>query len=235
MKSKILKVFLITLLGFSGMVFAENTPKKEIYEEALRKEAEAIAESHQISFEDALRRLRLQAAARNGIVAQLKKEFKDRLAGIYIDHEIDDRLVVRLKGLEKIKDRIIKIDEYDLRVIFEAGQKYSVEEIGALLKEKRGRLLKEIKNIQATFVDETTGEIVLVVLLKEKDNVLIEELKVIGESILNHPVKIKKISSAIFELTSVGGGGILSSGCTAGFAVKKSKFHKRGYYSSTLS
>jgi len=227
-KSKFLAFNLSIFLGLSGSVFADERTAQEHYEEALRKDAETVAESHKIPVEDALRRLRLQAAARNGIVAQLRKEFKYRMAGIYIDHEIEDRLVVRLKGQEKVDDRILDVDDYVLRVVFIVDQKHSVDETEAILEKNHEELLREFENLQATFVDEVTGDIVLVIYLEKSNDVIIDELKNIGENILKHPVKIKNVSSKMKDLTSVRGGGRILPGCTTGFAVKENNGSRKG-------
>jgi len=119
--------FLLGVLFFNTTIADERTAE-EIHLEALKIDAEAVAKSYQIPYQDALRQLKLQNAS-NEITSKLREEFLERLAGIYIEHDPIDRLVVRLKGDKVIPDRELNFDGDVLLIQFISGQNYTKNEL----------------------------------------------------------------------------------------------------------
>jgi len=222
MRSKISSLALSVLIGLSTITFADERP--DSYQEGLKKDAEAIADMYQISHKDALRRLKLQAVASDELVVQLKEEFKERFAGIYIEHDPVDRLVVRLKGDTKVADRKLEWGGDILLVNFVHGQSYTRRELESAIENNFPELKKSIEGLQGTYTDDRTGEVVLVIYMKKNDPIKIEDARKIGGDILAVPVKIKRISSELKPLASKkvrGGAKLLSPVCTTGFPVKE--------------
>jgi len=122
MQAKNFLLSIIAGLGFSGWGAVGAQSSASAYEEALKKDAQAIARMYGISHEDALRRLRIQAAASDRLIAQLREEFAARLAGIHIGHDPVDRVVVRLKGDAPVAGRQLEVDDDILPVEFMSGQ-----------------------------------------------------------------------------------------------------------------
>jgi len=213
MKSKISILYISALLGFYNAVFAEEKNAQEYHREALKKDAEAIAEMYQISHEDAFRRLKLQDAARQNLVAQIKEEFRDRFAGSYIKHDPVDRMVVRLKGAAEVATRELEVEGDVLLVEFISGQSYTKNELEEIIKRNHNNLKQSIKDLQGTATDDRTGEVVLFVYMKETDAIKMEDLKAIGEDVLRAPVKLIRVPTRELEdYGGVRGGGNLSSG-----------------------
>jgi len=229
MQLKFLSLSLSGLLVFSGMVFADGRTAEEHHAAALDKDAETISRMYRISPADARRRLKLQEAASERLVGQIKTEFKDRFAGSYIEHDPIDRMVVRLKGDEQVANRELEVGGDVLLVEFITGQSHTRAELQEILNKNTPRLKEAIEGLDGTFVDEKTGKVVLVVYMKETDEAKIERSKEIGEEILGVSVRIS-ITPAQFKETlgTVRGGGFLSSGCTSGFVVKKIDTSIRG-------
>jgi len=234
MKSKVSILYISALLGFSGAVFAEGKTAQEYHREALKKDAETIAEIYQISHEDAFRRLKLQEAAGERLVAQIKEEFKERFAGSYIEHDPVDRMVVRLKGDAEVATRKLEVEGDVLLVEFKSGQPYTKNELENIFSKKQEELSFQIKNIQGHFVDEKTGEIVLIVFIREEENDEAGRIEAIAKNIIAVPVRIHRVPVEFSNFAPVRGGANLSilssipSGCTSGFVVKKLSDSTRG-------
>src|SRR5688500_5745237 len=64
----------------------------------------SYSRTHGTTREEALRRLKLQDEQISAI-ARIRKEFQSRLAGVYIQHEPDYRVVVRLTGDQSVSIR----------------------------------------------------------------------------------------------------------------------------------
>jgi len=210
------------------MAFADGRTAEEHHAAALAKDAEAISKMYRISPSDALRRLKLQEAASERLVGQIKAEFKDRFAGSYIEHDPIDRMVVRLKGDAQVANRKLEVGDDVLLVEFITGQSHTRAELQEILNKNIPKLKESIENMQGAFVDERTGEIVLDVYMEKLDEIKIDELKEIGKRILKTPMRIVRYSSEITHDSAIRGGGFLSYGCTSGFVVKKTNSSIRG-------
>jgi len=232
MQLKFLSLSLSGLLVFSGMVFANGRTAEEHHAAALAKDAETISRMYRISPSDALRRLKLQEAASERLVGQIKAEFKDRFAGSYIEHDPVDRMVVRLKGNEEVANRKLEVGGDVLLVEFITGQGHTRAELQEILNKNIPKLRESIEGMQGAFVDERTGEIVLDVYMKEIDDMEIERLKEIAREILKVSVRISILPAKMTLDSVVRGGGFLSSGCTTGFVVKKTGPSIRGVISA---
>jgi len=228
MKSRISTLALGVLLVFSSIAFADS--KSDVYQEGLKKDAEAIAKMYHISPADALRRLKLQAAASDKLVVQLKEEFKERFAGIYIEHDPVDRLVVRLKGDTQVEDRKIEVDGDVLLVHFIHGQSFTKKELQEARDNHSSELRLSIEGLQGTYTDDRTGEVVLVVYMDKNDPIKIEGTRKIGESILRVPVRVRRLSSKLTTHSKKirGGGNLVVPGCTTGFPVVQKNTGTKG-------
>jgi len=214
-------VFSIWLV-FSSTVLAENRTIERDQLEALEKTAEYMAKSSKISYEDALRQLKLQSASSDGYTSKLREEFSERLAGIYIEHEPVDRLVVRLTGNTEVASRRLEVDGDVLLVEFITEQPHTAEYLEKIMMENNIKLKESINDIQGMSVSEKTGEIIIDVYMDEINPSKIEEMKNVGEGILGVPVKIHVLSAKMKTLGMVRGGRPLTAlGCTTGFVVKQ--------------
>jgi len=229
MQTKNFLLSIIAGLGFSGWGAAGAQSSASAFEEALKKDAQAISRTDGISHEDALRRLRLQAAASDRLIAQLREEFAARLAGIYIEHDPVDRVVVRLKGDALVADRRLQVDSDTLLVEFISGQSHTQVEIEDIIDNHIDALKKSVPRLQGVFADDKTGEAVLTVSLRENDLQKIRGMREVAQKILSIPVRIHRISSPLENQSIIrGGGSLMGLGCTAGFVVRKTSDNTRG-------
>jgi len=159
----------------------------------------------------------------------LREEFKERLTGISIDHKKGTRLIVLLKGDEKVPERILQVNGKKLVIEFRAGHFYTKSEIENALRGKDKELDAAFPGIDGSFVDQQAGMAVLHILKDDSND--IEAMAERAKEILGVPVRIEEVSSRI-ELQAVRGGATMNIGCTTGFTVKQKYGVTRGVLSA---
>jgi len=197
-----IKILFSVLMFLSGPIVAQEKTAHEYHMEALREQAEYMAKARGVPTEDVWRQLKLQDAARS-VTSDLREKFKDRMAGIYIEHEPIDRLVVRLKGDAKVANRKLEVDGDVLLIEFIVGQDYTHDELNEIMSKNHHQLMEAIQDIQGMFADEKEGNIVIDVYMKEKDDLKLEEMRVNGENILGVPVRIHWLPAKFRDLRKV--------------------------------
>lgn len=156
----------VALTGCLGMAAAAQPEDPSRFdpvqpaETAAYPDAAEVARGSGMTPAEAARRLRLQEVSAPH-VSKLRREFADRLAGIYRESEGDYRLVVRLKGAEPVADRWIGTGGDRMRIQFLVGAPAtlaeSLERLAAAMPEIGARL----PGLIGTGVDERTGEVML--------------------------------------------------------------------------
>jgi len=182
---------------------AQEKTAHEHFMEALKIDAEYMAKARGVPTEDVLRQLKLQHAASDGVTSGLREEFKDRMAGLYIEHEPTSRLVIRLKGDAKVADRKLEVDGDVLLIEFIVGQDYTHAELNEIMMKNHRQLMDSIDDIQGMAVDEKTGNIAIDVYMKEKDELKLEAMRVQGENILGVPVEIHGLAAKMRTMEKV--------------------------------
>jgi len=230
MKSKTLALVASAALGFglASSAHAQDAKKQPSWER--QKEAEFIARATGETVENTLRQLQLENdIAEQKISIKLREEFKERLTGISIDHKKGSRLIVLLKGDEKVPERTLQVNGNELIVEFRAGHSYTIAEIKHAIDGKIMALDEAFPGIDGLYIEQRTGMVVLHILKDDSNN--IEFMTKRAQEILGVPVRIEEISSRT-ELQAVRGGATINIGCTTGFTVKKKYGTMRGVLSA---
>ncbi|HEX9966257.1 MAG TPA: hypothetical protein VGB04_14870 [Allosphingosinicella sp.] len=149
-----------------------------------------------ISEAEAARRLRLQEVSAPH-VSKLRREFADRLAGLYLESEGDYRLVVRLKGYAPVPDRWIGSGRDRMRIQFLAGAPATLGETLEKVAASMPAIGARLPGLMGTGVDERTGEVMLNVYAvgNEVESARAAEPEL--ERLLGHPVRIEFSSARI--------------------------------------
>ncbi len=165
-----------------------------------------------------------QARARSIITVQehaaeltekLRTQYASRLAGVYIEHEPADRLVVRLTGHKPVRTQFHHVGADTLEVAFETGAAHTVQQLThGLEKALEVGLRERSSGIHGGYVDERTGAIVIDVDQGTQD---LARLTTQAEQLAGVPVRLNKAARSVPQ--AVYGSGTLSSTCTTGFAV----------------
>lgn len=95
--------------------------------------------------------------------AALQERFRDRIAGIFIEHEPEFHVVVRLTGDRDAGTLQYQLGEDRVRVEVLTGASHTVDQLVAALDERR-TIARVLPDGYGGYVDERTGYVVLTVL-----------------------------------------------------------------------
>jgi len=194
MQSKFSSLSAGIAFGLALSFSSQAQDAKTLHYEALKKDAEFISRATGESHENTLRQLQLENdIAEQKISIKLREEFKERLTGISIDHKKGSRLLVLLKGDEKVPERILQINGNVLLVDFRSGYSHTNAELRTILLSKDKELAEAFPGLNGSFTDEQTGEIVLDILKEDSNN--IESMRMRAKEILGAPVRINEVAS----------------------------------------
>lgn len=175
-------------------------------------------------------------AAKEPLIQQIKNQYKGRLAGIYIEHDPNYKIVVRLKGNQPIQNFLGKVQsnislfkniDLSIPVEFQTGASETIDEGLARLKANIPNLKQLYPDLQATWYDEKTGEIGLLVYTDGSSNrsVLQENLTKLSSKNNRLPFVIEFTNQKMSDAASIRGGAYIASStsyCTSGFGIKNS-------------
>ena len=157
-----------------------------------------VARGEGISEAEARRRLRLQEVSAP-FVSKLRREFADRLAGLYRESRGDYRLVVRLEGEAAVADRWIGTGRDRMRIQFLAGAPATLAETLEKVAAAIPAIGAQLPGLMGTGVDERTGEVVLDVYAVGEDLERARAAEPGIERLLGHPVRLQFTSARISE------------------------------------
>lgn len=156
----------ITTLYSSNQAFAEEQPSVTVPPiKAFDQDAEQYAKDYKVLYSEALRRLIIQNSS-GEIIKQLEGEFKNRLAGVYFEHEPTYKLVVVLTGNSPISNRNAALKNHTtaafagslaLPIEFKVGAKFNRSQLIRMIDENHNNLKLAFPNIQAVSINEKDG------------------------------------------------------------------------------
>lgn len=156
-------VALIPLLLLAGCEPAGDPvamSKDDAEARALAADAAELAKSLGVAPAEAARRLRAQAVLGDHL-AKLREVHRDRLAGVYYQHEPDFRAVVRLKGDAPVKPHPLNRSPVEGAPIeFRTGAPLTLGELHAA-RDRHVDALRAIPGLQGYGTDERLGTIAL--------------------------------------------------------------------------
>ncbi|MCJ0829148.1 S1 family peptidase [Acinetobacter sp. NIPH1876] len=231
MKSLYYILSILTAFTSVSTIAADKTKTSE-FEYALKSDSAKYAQLTKIDPEKAYRRFLTEDYSAK-IVEELRAKYKDRLAGIYIEHEPYSKIVVKLVGNSKERNKALTIPQpqfsklkqsnipLELKVEFEENAQYTNQQLNDLLDNHINEIKQIYPNLQGSYVDEKTGEIVLTILKSNDDLTKLNQVK----SLLNIPIRLMYIGAPLSREAVRGSGTIINSttgeGCTTGFVVKQ--------------
>jgi hypothetical protein len=161
-------------------------------------DAAEVARGSGISEAEAVRRLRLQEVSAPH-VSKLRREFADRLAGLYLESEGDYRVVVLLKGSAPVPDRWIGSGRDRMRIQFLDGAPATLAETLEKVASSMPAIGARLPGLMGTGVDERTGEVMLNVYAVGDEVESARAAEPDLEKLLGHPVRIEFSSARIRE------------------------------------
>lgn len=170
---------------------------------ALYPDAAEVARGSRISEAEAARRLRLQEVSAP-YVSKLRREFADRIAGLYRESEGDYRLVVRLKGEAPVADRWIGSGRDRMRIQFLVGAPATLAETLEKVAAAVPAIGARLPGLMGTGVDERTGEVMLSVYAVGEEVERVRAAKADVERLLGHPVRVEISAARMSDGRSAG-------------------------------
>lgn len=130
--------------------------------EALAADASVYAARYDVAFEQAMARLRAQEAsvAETDAIARL---YRDRLAGIAIEHRPVYRIVVLLTGDAPVADRSIAAGGIDVPIVFRTGAPASRDAILTAIDRHQAEIRAALIDPPGMGADPRTGTLLLAV------------------------------------------------------------------------
>jgi streptogrisin C len=199
---------------------ASEPPRVMTTSEAITEDAAEYSARFSVPTEEAVRRLRAQQSTARVIVA-IADEFRDRLAGIAIEHELQYRIVVLLTGTEPVADR----SAAGVPIVFRTGAKATRDQAIAAMRRHLIDLRTELPGARGAGYDQRTGEVVLLIPAADAQRFGLEAIRARAEQLSGVPVRVV-INDLIEQNAEVAGGGLVrgtTNGaryrCTTGFVV----------------
>ena len=160
-------------------------------EEALAADARWYAREQGVSQEEAVRRLRIQMHM-GGLIGQIRRTYKARLAGIIVEHQPVYRVRVRLTGTQPVPAQEHAIGGSRLPVVFETGAKATIEELVAAMTRNQEALKRLFPTMSGLGTDERTSEIVVYVYARDAKAAAAAIAKLAeAQALLGQPARIE--------------------------------------------
>jgi len=188
-------------LGLGTMACANAQGVEQTSQKGFSGDAEFISRHYGLPLADVQRQLRLQNS-RGNLAGDLREEFKDRLAGIYVEHYPVDRIVVRLTGNLQVPSRELKIGDDNLRVDFVHGQEHRTIDLEKAINNNWDKLGSLFPELQGTATDDRTGEVVLHIYVPNTSTEKTDEMRTLAQEILKVPVRINAVPGRVENLSN---------------------------------
>jgi hypothetical protein len=201
-------------------------PPLQSEEEALRQDGGEYAARYGVDLDEAMRRLRAQEESL-AETDRLQRVHANRLAGIFIEHRPEYRIVVLLTGSKRVRDRTILAGGKIVPVVFRTGARATRTELVEALGRHAGPIRSLLPGAQGMGVDQRRGELVLMVRPEQAKRYGVGAMAARLEAVTGVPGRIRIIDEADRDLGIEGGGRVdgidTVSGrrnyCTTGFVV----------------
>lgn len=192
--------------------------------EALAQDAAEYARHYGVAPDEAERRLRAQEAT-VPITDRIEAQYRDRLAGISIEHRPDYRILVYLTGTEPVPEQRVTAGGMSVPIVFRTGAKASRERVVWAITYHQAAIRGALPTPPAMGLDPRTGELVIIATRANAAALGRDGLKARFEKLTGVPVQVRVLD----QLQSNAEGGSRLEGvspengkryrCTTGFAV----------------
>nr|AGU09936.1 hypothetical protein [uncultured organism] len=194
--------------------------------EALAQDAAEYARQHNVSLDEAMHRLRAQEES-VAATDRLRELYKDRLAGISIEHRPDYRIIVLLTGDAPVADEQVLAGDREVPIVFRAGALATEAQLAEAVALHQDEIRATFRHAGGIGVDTRTGK--LTVMLKWFEvfgrDLPAEEQRL--SELAGVPVRIEQVGLTDANASIDGGSRIVGTNpadghryaCTTGFVV----------------
>lgn len=194
--------------------------------EALAQDAGEYARLTGVAPEEALRRMRAQQES-VAVTSRIREVYRDRLAGISIEHDPDYRIVVLLTGSAPVPDQWIFAGGMNVPILFRTGASATSEQIVSAMARHREAIKAAIPTASGMGLDPRSGELVLMIRAADAGLHGVDVLDARMEALTGVPVRLRVLDRVDVD-SSMEGGSRLEGidpangrryACTTGFVV----------------
>ncbi len=136
--------------------------------DALMQDAGEYATRFGVPFDEALRRMRAQGASVSATDA-LRETYKDRWAGIAIEHLPNYRIVVLLTGTDPVADQSVMAGGMVVPIVFRTGAPATRDAVLAAITAYQAKIRESLPHPPGLGVDQRTGELVVMIASGDAD------------------------------------------------------------------
>lgn len=228
------RLFAFLLVLFAVPAIAQTAPSASRIQtpaEALAQDAGQYAKQFGVSQTEAERRLRALADSVS-VTDDIEANYRDRVAGVSVEHKPALRILVYLTGDESVPNRKLKAGGTTVPIVFRTGAKASRDRVIWAMTYKQPAIRAALPNPPAMGLDPRTGELVIVVPTATAAANGREALRKRLEGIAGVPVRLLVLDQIDINLSAPMGGSRLEGVnpadgkrylCTTAFTVTDGK------------
>ncbi|HYW09048.1 MAG TPA: S1 family peptidase [Longimicrobium sp.] len=196
------------------------SPARATLQESLEQDARSYAAEYNVSIGEAVRRLRVQEQ-QGETVARLREANPGRFAGLWLEHQPEFRLVVRLAGNAPAGPEFRSVAAGSpTPVAFVTGAATTEAQVLDRIQKSGPRFRAVFQGLAGTDHDVRNGDIVLSVHEKGASGQSVRARSAALTRQVGHPVRVQLLDTPL-RRQDVRGGANLST-CTSGFVVANS-------------
>ena len=195
--------------------------------EALAQDAADYARQNGVPFDEAIFRLRAQQESVPA-TDRLQLLYKDRLAGIAIEHHPEYRIVVLLTGTQPVADEAVFAGGRQVPITFRTGAPATRDRIVAAIEQHQAEIRAALPRPPGMGADPRTGELVVTVNNADAGGIDQPALTAKLTDLAGVPVRLRILGRDVDTGAMVGGGSRVVGinpldgrryACTTGFVV----------------
>ena len=194
--------------------------------EALAQDAGGYAQRYGVTLDQAVLRLRaLQASA--AATDAIRRDHRDRLVGISIDHAPALRIVVLLTGTAAVADASFVLDGLIVPILFRTGAATTGDDVIRAMLQRGPELNALLPHNRGMGLDGRSGDLVILLRAADAARPNLAAIRARAETLTGVRVRFDLAERAVADLSLAGGARVegvhLADGkryaCTTGFAV----------------
>ena len=152
----------------AGPASAAQVQQVQLPVDALMQDASEYATRFGVPFDEALRRMRAQGDSVPATDA-LRETYKDRWAGVAIEHQPNYRIVVLLTGTDPVADQSVMAGGMVVPIVFRTGAPATREAVLAAITAYQAKIRESLPHPPGLGVDQRTGELVVMIASGDAD------------------------------------------------------------------
>lgn len=225
LRNIVIRAGIALLLGGSTAALAAPA-RIQSAAEALAQDAAEYAQHNGVGLQEAMARLRAQEES-VATTDRIREAYRDRLAGISIEHQPEYRIVVLLTGSEPVPDQSVFAGGMNVPILFRTGAAATEDQIVSAMREHQAAIRSALPSGHGMGLDQRTGELVMMVRSRDADRFGLEEIDSRLEALTDVPVRVRVVDRPDGDLSLSGGARVEGIdpangrrySCTTGFVV----------------